>query len=88
MHVVLKITMLAREKKLDKPSSIYYKHVHGLRTKQNILSNAVAVNLYPVIVLTETWLTVDYQDTELGLPLIAHLYPIVFAIGRSVSSSS
>ena len=46
---------------------VYYQNVRGLRTKLTEFSRKVALNDFSIILLTETWLTSDFSDAELGL---------------------
>jgi Reverse transcriptase (RNA-dependent DNA polymerase) len=47
--------------------NIYYQNVRGLRTKLNLLQCNVSLSSYDILIFTETWLTDDYHDSELGL---------------------
>lgn len=44
---------------------IYYQNVRGLRTKLTDLFNAVLTCSYPIIILTETWLTDAFYNSEI-----------------------
>lgn len=45
--------------------SIYYQNVRGLRTKTNSFLLSLASTTFDIIVLTETWLDSDINDSEL-----------------------
>lgn len=62
---------------------IYYQNVRGLRTKLSIFLSSVAVNDYHVIMLTETNLSKDVTDAELGLTGYS-----VFRADRTCETSS
>lgn len=48
--------------------NIFYQNVRGLKTKLNELRhNLSTFDTYEIIVLTETWLFADIDDSELGL---------------------
>lgn len=44
--------------------SIYYQNCRGIRTKLNTLYLNIMSHAYDVIILTETWLTLDISDNE------------------------
>ena len=49
------------------PLKTYYQNVRGLRTKLNTLRcNFILFDSYDIIILTETWLTPDIGNAELG----------------------
>lgn len=44
--------------------NIFYQNVRGLRTKTDVFQRQLLMNLYDIIVLTETWLTDGICDSE------------------------
>lgn len=46
---------------------LYYQNVRGLRTKLHSLHTNFVLLSYDIFILTETWLTSDITDAELGL---------------------
>lgn len=44
---------------------LYYQNVRGLRTKLSNIYNSILSNSYPIIVLTETWLTDSFYNSEI-----------------------
>lgn len=48
------------------PLEIYYQNVRGVRTKLRLLTCNALLCSYDVVVFTETWLTSDFYDNELG----------------------
>ncbi|XP_022827582.1 neuropeptide F receptor-like [Spodoptera litura] len=48
-----------------KKLSIYYQNIRGLRTKTDDFYRQLCVNLYDVVILTETWLVNGISDSEL-----------------------
>ncbi|XP_045474945.1 uncharacterized protein LOC123680871 [Harmonia axyridis] len=52
---------------LNNKTSCYYQNVRGLRTKLKELALTVSICDYDVIMLSETWLSADFDIAELGL---------------------
>jgi len=46
---------------------LYYQNVRSLRTKLNSLHTNFILLSHDILILTETWLTSDISDAELGL---------------------
>jgi len=54
-------------KALNSNLKIFYQNVRGLKTKLvNLRCSFSMFNFYDVIILTDTWLTPDISDSELG----------------------
>lgn len=49
--------------------TFYYQNVRGLRTKLKEFSQSILISNFDFLLLTETWLSSDFKDSELGLEL-------------------
>lgn len=45
----------------------YYQNIRGMRTKTAEFANSISNVNFDIILLTETWLTSSFNDSELGL---------------------
>lgn len=63
--------------------SIYYQNVSGPRKKLSTLHTNFVLSLHDVYILTETWLTEEISDAELGLDGY-----IIFRSDRNVNTSN
>lgn len=71
-------------KSLNSNLKIFYQNVRGLKTKLvNLRCPFPMFNFYDVIILTETWLTPDISDSELGF----HGFQM-FKLDRNSNNSS
>lgn len=50
-----------------KDLAIYSQNTRGIKTKLDLFIQKLALSDYDIIVLTETWLSNDINDAELGL---------------------
>lgn len=63
--------------------SIYYQNVRGLRTKLSNLHTNFVLSTHDVYILTETWLSKEISDAELGLDGY-----VTFRCDRNINTSS